>query len=64
MKTDTIKATEEAAEATLFLGDDWFDPLEAVVRTRIRGLPADVTHPPGQNPLAHDLDVSCPPGVA
>jgi putative transposase len=37
MKTDTIKATEEAAEATLFLGDDWFDPLEAGVRTRIRG---------------------------
>jgi putative transposase len=37
MKTDTIKATEDAAEGTLFLGDDWFDPLEAGVRTRIRG---------------------------
>jgi hypothetical protein len=37
MKTDTIKATAEAAEGTLFLGDDWFDPLEAGVRTRIRG---------------------------
>ena len=37
MKTDTIKATEEASEGTLFLGDDWFDPLEAGVRTRIRG---------------------------
>jgi transposase-like protein len=36
MKTDTIIATEEAAEGTLFLGDDWFDPLEAGVRTRIR----------------------------
>ena len=35
MKTDTIKATEEASEGTLFLGDDWFDPLEAGVRTRI-----------------------------
>jgi putative transposase len=37
MKTDTTKATADAAEGTLFLGDDWFDPLEAVVRTRIRG---------------------------
>ena len=37
MKTDTTKATAEAAEGTLFLGDDWFDPLEAGVRTRIRG---------------------------
>jgi hypothetical protein len=27
----------EAAEAKLFLGDDWFDPVEAGVRTRIRG---------------------------
>src|ERR1700731_3099923 len=34
MKTDTTKA--DAAEGTLFLGDDWFDPLEAGVRTRIR----------------------------
>ncbi len=39
MKTDITKAAAEAAEATLFLrGDDWFDPLEAGVRTRIRGL--------------------------
>jgi putative transposase len=37
MKTDITKAAAEAAEATLFLGDDWFDPLEAGVRTRIRG---------------------------
>jgi transposase-like protein len=37
MKTDTIKATAESAEGTLYLGDDWFDPLEAGVRTRIRG---------------------------
>ncbi len=37
MKTDTTKGTTEAAEGTLFLGDDWFDPLEAGVRTRIRG---------------------------
>jgi hypothetical protein len=26
----------ESAKGTLFLGDDWFDPLEAGVRTRIR----------------------------
>jgi hypothetical protein len=37
MKTDTIKPPADAAEATLFLGDDWFDPLETGVRTRIRG---------------------------
>jgi putative transposase len=37
MKTGITKATAEAAEGTLFLGDDWFDPLEAGVRTRIRG---------------------------
>ena len=37
MKTDTIESPAEAAEGTLFLGDDWFDPLEAGVRTRIRG---------------------------
>ena len=37
MKTDTTKAPAEAAEGTLFLGDDWFDPLETGVRTRIRG---------------------------
>src|SRR6202035_833127 len=36
MKTDTTKATADAAAGTLFLGDDWFDPLEAGVRTRIR----------------------------
>src|SRR2546428_11711602 len=37
MKTDTIKSPAEAAEGALFLGDDWFDPLEAGVRSRIRG---------------------------
>src|SRR5208282_6070453 len=37
MQTDTTKSPGEAAEGTLFLGDDWFDPLEAGVRTRIRG---------------------------
>jgi hypothetical protein len=37
MKTDTIKPPADAAEATLFLGDDWFDLLETGVRTRIRG---------------------------
>ena len=37
MKTDTIKAVAESAEGMLFLGDDWFDPLETGVRTRIRG---------------------------
>ena len=37
MKTDITNATAQAAEGTLFLGDDWFDPLEAGLRTRVRG---------------------------
>ncbi len=37
MKTDTKKPAAGMAEGTLFLGEDWFDPLEAGVRTRIRG---------------------------
>ena len=42
MQTDTTKAPAEAAEGTLFLGDDWFDALEAGVRTRIRGFIEDL----------------------
>ena len=42
MKTDSTNATAAAAEGTLFLGDDWFDPLEAGVRTRIRGFIEDL----------------------
>jgi putative transposase len=42
MKTDITNATAQAAEGTLFLGDDWFDPLEAGVRTRIRGFIEDL----------------------
>ena len=37
MKTGTIEPPVNAAEGRLFLGDDWFDPLETGVRTRIRG---------------------------
>ena len=37
MKTDTTRVPREAAEGTLFVGDDWFDPLEAGVRTHVRG---------------------------
>ncbi len=37
MKTDTTRVPREAVEGTLFVGDDWFDPLEAGVRTRVRG---------------------------
>ena len=36
MTTDTTFQAEPAAETELFLGADWFDPLEAGVRTRIR----------------------------
>ena len=37
MKPDTIQQSANASEGTLFLGDDWFDPLETGVRSRIRG---------------------------
>ena len=36
MTTDTTFPAEPAAETELFLGADWFDPLEAGVRMRIR----------------------------
>ena len=36
MTTDTTSPAAEAAETALFLDADWFDPLEAGVRTRIR----------------------------
>src|SRR4051794_5782666 len=36
MTTDPTFPAEPAAETELFLGADWFDPLEAGVRTRIR----------------------------
>src|SRR4051794_8558691 len=36
MTTDTTSQVAGAAETELFLGADWFDPLEAGVRTRIR----------------------------
>ncbi len=36
MTRDTTSRAAGAAETELFLGEDWFDPLEAGVRTRIR----------------------------
>src|SRR3954463_16482415 len=36
MTTNTTSQAEHAAETELFLGADWFDPLEAGGRTRIR----------------------------
>jgi putative transposase len=37
MATDSTKTTVGPSEGGLFLCDDWFDPLEMGVRTRIRG---------------------------
>jgi transposase-like protein len=37
MGTDNTKQLANGADATAFLGEDWFDPLEAGVRGRIRG---------------------------
>src|SRR5215212_9359571 len=36
MTTDITAPAAGAAETALFLGEDWFDPLETGVRTRIR----------------------------
>src|SRR3954469_9020796 len=36
MTTDITSPAAGAVETALFLGEDWFDPLEAGVRTRIR----------------------------
>ncbi len=36
MTSHTTGQTAGPAESELFLGEDWFDPLEAGVRTRIR----------------------------
>lgn len=37
MKTTTTNPAAGVAEGDVFLGENWFDPLEAGVRTRIRG---------------------------
>src|SRR4051812_28619868 len=42
MTTDITSPAAEAAETALFLGEDWFDPLEAGVRTRIRSFIEDL----------------------
>jgi hypothetical protein len=65
MKTDTTKPPTEAAEGTLFLGGDWFEPLEAGVRTRIRGfieklLEAELDTAPGHDRFANG-EVLCRP---
>ncbi|MGB6374577.1 MAG: IS256 family transposase [Methylocella sp.] len=42
MKTNTIKPAAHVAEGDVFLGENWFDPLEASVRTRVRGFIEDL----------------------
>src|SRR4051794_38452943 len=37
MEINSTKPAPVAADAALFAGDEWFDPLEAGVRLRIRG---------------------------
>jgi transposase-like protein len=37
METDSTKPLADAAEGNIFLGENWFDPLEEGVRSRIRG---------------------------
>jgi hypothetical protein len=37
MKTHITKPSADAAEGNIFLGENWFDPLEEGVRSRIRG---------------------------
>ncbi|MCI0466002.1 MAG: hypothetical protein L0Y57_03210 [Beijerinckiaceae bacterium] len=42
MEMDITEQPVEAAERKLFFGDDWFDYLEAGVRSRIRGFIVDL----------------------
>jgi len=37
METDSTKSPSDAAEGNIFPGENWFDPLEEGVRSRIRG---------------------------
>ena len=37
MDSHSTKSAEDAVEPELFAGEEWFDPLEAGVRLRIRG---------------------------
>lgn len=37
MKMNSINPRADSADGNVFLGENWFDPLEAAVRTRVRG---------------------------
>jgi hypothetical protein len=37
MKTHSIKPAANVSDGDVLVGENWFDPLEASVRTRIRG---------------------------
>ena len=51
MTTDNTSPAAGAAETELFLSADWFDPLEAGVRTRIRSFVEGLLEAPGHQPL-------------
>ena len=42
MTINSIRRTASSTEGERFLCDDWFDPLENGVRTRIRGFIEDL----------------------
>ncbi|MGH6831267.1 MAG: hypothetical protein ACREDG_08960 [Methylocella sp.] len=54
MKTDTIKATAESAEGTLFVADDWFDPLEAGMWSRMRDIIEELLEAERDDALGRD----------
>ena len=45
MTTNSTMPTPSSAEGEQFLCDDWFDPLENGVRTRIRGFIEELLEP-------------------
>jgi putative transposase len=73
MKMNTMKPTAHVAEGDVFLGENWFDPLEAAVRTRVRGfieelleaeLDAALTRKRYERPSLSETEAAKAPGAA
>jgi putative transposase len=73
MKMNTMKPAAHVAEGDVFLGENWFDPLEAAVRTRVRGfieelleaeLDAALTRKRYERPSLSETEAAKAPGAA
>ena len=64
MTTDIPSRTAGGAETARFLGEDWFDPLEAGVRTRIRAFIEELLEAELEAALGRKrYERRCPPGA-